>query len=105
MAHVVASAGGWPGGGPIAEPCFYAYAYPAPAEYAEAPVRPAGARFDPALGEFLLPYAAVRAAADPDAALTAFLQSTYEAAADLARWDRAALECGEGRPGVVRPVG
>jgi len=102
--HEVSSAGFWPGGGGVEEPCFYAYAYPAPAGFADAPLAPAGARFDPALGEFLLPYECVRRAPDPDAALTAFLQTTYEAAADLARWDRAALECGEGRPGVPRPV-
>ena len=103
--HEVSSAGFWPGGGAVSEPCFYAYAYPAPEGFSSAPVAPAGARFDAALGEFLLPYERVRTAPDPDAALTAFLQSTYEAAADLAHWDRAALECGEGRPGVVRPVG
>ena len=103
--HEVSSAGFWPGGGTVLEPCFYAYAYPAPDGFSAAPVSPAGARFDAATGEFLLPYAQVRAAPDPDAALTAFLQSTYEAAADLAHWDRAALECGEGQPGVVRPVG
>jgi len=102
--HEVSSAGFWPGGGAVLEPCFYAYAYPAPDGFAAAPVSPAGARFDRELGEFLLPYAQVRTAPDPDAALTAFLQSTYEAAADLANWDRAALECGEGLPGVVRPV-
>jgi hypothetical protein len=62
-------------------------------------------RFDAALGEFLLPYEAVRTAPDPDAALLAFLQTTYEAAANLAHWDRAALECAEGVPGVPRPVG
>lgn len=102
--HEVSSAGFWPGGGAIAEPCFYAYAYPAPEGFADAPVSPAAARFDTGLGEFLLPYEAVRTAADPDAALETFLQSTYEAAANLAAWDRDALECGEGRPGVVRPV-
>lgn len=103
--HEVSSAGFWPGGGGVDEPSFYAYAYPTPAGFADAPVAPAGARFDPKLGEFLLPYEQVRSARDPDAALTAFLQSTYEAAADLARWDRATLECKEGRPGVPRPVG
>jgi len=103
--HEVSSAGFWPGGGGVLEPCFYAYAYPAPDGFSAAPVSPVGAHFDMALGEFLLPYEQVRAAPDPDAALIAFLQSTYEAAADLAHWDRAALECGEGRPGVVRPVG
>ena len=102
--HEVSSAGFWPGGGGI-EPSFYAYAYPPPPGFAAASIAPAAARFDPALGEFLLPYEAVRSAADPDSVLTAFLQSSYEAAADLAGWDRAALECGEGRPGEPRPVG
>ena len=103
--HEVSSAGFWPGGGGVTEPCFYAYAYPAPDGFSAAPVTPLGARFDAALGEFLLPYEQVRTASNPDAALTQFLQSTYEAAANLAHWDRAALECGEGRPGVVRLVG
>ena len=102
--HEVSSAGFWPGGGGVMEPCFYAYAYPAPEGFSAAPVSPAGARFDKGLGEFLLPYEQVRTAPDPDAALTAFLQSTYQAAADLSHWDRSALECGEGRPGVVRPI-
>jgi hypothetical protein len=102
--HEVSSAGFWPGGGGVAEPAFYAYAYPVPDGFAAAPAAPAAARFDPTLGEFLLPYEAVRAAPDPDAALLAFLQSTYEAAADLAGWDRAALECAEGRLGVPRAV-
>lgn len=103
--HEVSSAGFWPGGGRVTEPSFYAYAYPTPKGFPTVPVTPPGARFDAALGEFLLPYEQVRTAPDPDAALTQFLQSTYEAAADLAHWDRAALECEEGRPGVVRPVG
>ncbi len=102
--HEVSSAGFWPGGGGVDEPCFYAYAYPTPAGFADAAVEPAAARFEPALGEFVLPYEAVRTAADPDEALLAFLQSTYAAAADLARWDRAALECEEGQPGRPRPV-
>jgi hypothetical protein len=102
--HEVSSAGFWPGGGGFDEPAYYAYAYPAPAGFAAAPVAPSAAGFDAALGEFLLPYEAVRSAADPDAALLAFLQSTYEAAADLAKWDRAALECGEGKIGVPRLV-
>ncbi len=96
----VASVGFWPGGGSVPGPAFYAYAYPAPAAYADAPVQPAAARFDADLGEFLLPYAAVRAAVDPDAALMAFLQSTYEAAADLAAWDRPGLERSEGPRGA-----
>ncbi len=102
--HEVSSAGFWPGGGGVGEPSFYAYAYPAPDGFADAKVSPDAARFDPALGEFLLPYRAVRAAPDPDAMLLAFLQSTYEAAADRAGWDRAGLECGEGRIGVPRQV-
>ncbi|HLI65651.1 MAG TPA: DUF5996 family protein, partial [Caulobacteraceae bacterium] len=101
--HEVSSAGFWPGGGGI-DPSFYAYAYPTPAGFDAAAV-PAPARFDGGLGEFLLPYAAVRAAADPDRTLLAFLQATYAAAADLAAWDRAALECDEGEPGRPRAIG
>jgi hypothetical protein len=103
--HEVSSAGFWPGGaGAPGGPFFYSYAYPAPAAFAEARVAPEQARFDPALGEFVLDYEAVRAAADPGAALMAFLASTYAAAADLAGWDRAALECETGRPRVPRAV-
>lgn len=103
--HEVSSAGFWPGGGgPVDYPAFYSYAYPAPDGFAEAKVKPAEAFFSKILGEFLLPYEAVRRAADPDAALMDFLQSTYEAAADLARWDRAALECGLGQAGRCRTV-
>jgi hypothetical protein len=82
----------------MAEPAFYSYAYPAPSGYPEHPVSPAGARFDSALGEFVLPYEAVRSAPAPDATLLEFLQSTYEAAADLGNWDRAALERGRDVP-------
>jgi hypothetical protein len=81
-----------PGGGPIAYPAFYSYAYPQPAGFAEASVQPEAAFYTPDLGEFILPYDSVRQAESPDAVLLAFLQSTYEAAADLAGWDRAALE-------------
>ena len=88
----VSSAGFWPGGGPIDYAAFYSYAYPAPEGFAESSVQPKEAVFDATLGEFLLPYDAVRTAADPDAALLAFLQSTYAAAADNAGWDRANLE-------------
>jgi len=94
--HEVSSAGFWAGDPRTPEPSFYAYAYPTPAGFGDAPVSPAGARFDAGLGEFLLPYDRVRTAADPDAALLAFLQSTYAAAADLAGWDRASLEREEG---------
>jgi hypothetical protein len=90
--HEVSSAGFWPGGGGIAYPAFYSYAYPAPAGFAAAAVQPDGARWEPSLGEFLLPYERVRSAASPDAVLLDFLQSTYEAAAHGAGWDRAALE-------------
>lgn len=88
----VSSAGFWPGGGPIDYAAFYSYAYPAPEGFAESSALPAETSFDATLGEFLLPYDAVRTAADPDATLLAFLQSTYEAAADNAGWERANLE-------------
>jgi hypothetical protein len=87
----VSSAGFWAGGNGI-EPSFYSYAYPVPDGFAEASIAPAAAGFDATLGEFLLSYEAVRTAPDPDAALLDFLQSTYEAAADLAKWDRSRLE-------------
>jgi hypothetical protein len=90
--HECASCGFWPGGGASDEPAFYAYAYPAPPGYAERRVLPAQARYAAQAGEFLLPYAAVREAADPDAMLLEFFQSAYDAAADLGRWDRAALD-------------
>lgn len=89
--HEVSSCGYWPGG-PGEEGVFYAYAYPDPPGYRDAAVGPAGARWDDGLGEFILPYELVRTASDPDAALLEFLQSTYEAAADSAHWDRPALE-------------
>jgi hypothetical protein len=88
--HEVSSCGFWPGGSD--EGSFYSYAYPEPAGYAEWPASPGAAYYDGALHEFILPYEVVRTAADPDALLLSFLQSTYEAAADLAGWDRAALE-------------
>ncbi len=87
----VSSAGFWPGGDGV-PPSFYSYAYPAPDGFGEARVAPAAAFFDKGLGEFLLPYEAVRTAPDPDAALLDFLQTSYEAAADLAKWDRTRLE-------------
>jgi hypothetical protein len=102
--HEESSAGFWPGGGGVQTPAFYSYAYPAPEGFSAAKVLPATAYYDTALGEFLLPYDAVRTAPDPDAALLAFLQSTYEAAANLAGWDRAALECAEGQIGRPRAV-
>jgi len=103
--HEVSSAGFWPGGGgPIDYAAFYSYAYPAPEGFGAARVLPKEAFFSKELGEFLLPYDAVRTARDPDAALMDFLQSTYAAAADLAKWDRRTLECALGEPGKVRPV-
>jgi hypothetical protein len=91
--HACASAGWWPGTpGMLEEPAFYAYAYPEPAGYATAAVRPGAARYDSTLREWILPYEAVRTAADPDALLLDFLQGTYAAAADLGGWRRAALE-------------
>lgn len=103
--HEVSSAGFWPGGaGGGGDPFFYSYAYPSPDGFAAVPVRPEAARFDAALGEFVLPYEAVRTADDPDGALLAFLESSYAAAADLAGWDRSALECEIGRPRVPRPL-
>jgi hypothetical protein len=87
--HELSSCAFWPGGS--SEGSFYAYAYPAPEGFADWQVD-APAFFHESLGEFLLPYADVRAAADPDAGVSVFLQSTYEAAAELAGWDRAALE-------------
>lgn len=89
--HEVSSCGYWPGP-PGEEGVFYAYAYPEPPGYRDAHVVPAGARWDHDLGEFVLPYELVRTAADPDKLLLEFLQSTYEAAATTARWDRDALE-------------
>lgn len=90
--HEVSSCGFWAGPG-LGYPAFYAYAYPEPEGFARWPVQPQGAFYSQALHEFILPYDAVREAADPDATLLAFLQSTYEAAAERAHWDRAALEC------------
>ncbi|MEM7192138.1 MAG: DUF5996 family protein [Pseudomonadota bacterium] len=102
--HEVSSAGFWPGSPGAEYPAFYAYAYPEPEGYAGAAVEPAEAFYSDTLKEFVLPYEAVRAAPDPDAALLAFLMSTYEAAANAANWDRAALECPPGVAGKPRPV-
>ena len=102
--HEVSSAGFWPGGGGVDEAMFYSYAYPAPDRFADHSVEPATARFDKKLGEFVLPYEAMRTSADPEGDLMRFLQSTYKAAADLAGWDRQALECDVGIPRVPRKV-
>jgi hypothetical protein len=90
--HEVSSCGFWPGGGPVAYPAFYSYAYPEPPGFSTAAVAPAAAFYSPDLKEFILPYDTVRQSDSPDDTLLEFLQKTYEAAADLARWDRAALE-------------
>jgi hypothetical protein len=90
--HEVISHGFWPGNDALPEPVFYAYAVPEPAGLKDAAISPAAAYYHRELGEFILPYAAVRAAADPAAMLTEFIESTYQQAATLAHWDRAALE-------------
>jgi hypothetical protein len=102
--HEESSVGFWPGSDAYPHASFYAYAYPAPPGYGEAKVEPAEATYSIEMGEFLLPYEAVRTAADPDAALLVFCRSTYDAAADLGAWDRDALECPLGRPRVPRQV-
>ncbi|MDB5424517.1 MAG: hypothetical protein JWQ29_1933 [Phenylobacterium sp.] len=89
--HEASSCGFWPGA-PGVEPLFYAYAYPEPPGFAEATVRPRSARWDASLGEFILPYEAMRTSLAPDFALLIFAQSTYEAAADLGGWPRSELE-------------
>lgn len=101
--HEVSSAGFWPGNDAFPHAAFYSYAYPAPSGFSRAPV-PRGARFEDSLGEFILPYDSVHAAPDPDALVLEFLASTYAAAADAGRWDRAALECALGAPARVRQL-
>lgn len=90
--HEVSSAGFWPGGELVPYPVFYSYAYPEPPGFNASPVRPAGAVYDAGLREFILPYAQVQQAASPDAMLLEFLQSSYQAAADLGQWNRPELE-------------
>jgi len=102
--HEVSSAGFWPGSGAIDYPAFYSYAYPEPPGFRATRVRPEAAFFSEDVSEFILPYDAVRLSAQPDQALLDFLQSTYEAAANAAKWDRDALECALGKPRVVRQV-
>ncbi len=96
--HECISAGWWPGSvdSPVTEPCYYAYSYPEPSGFDVAPVRPEGAYYHKDMHEWFLPYEVVRSSSDPDQAILDFLQTTYEAGANLAKWDRAALE---------RPVG
>ena len=90
--HEEISVGFWPGSGAVPEPAFYAYVRPEPAAFPSASIRPAAARYSRELADFILPYEAVRTAASPDEAVLEFYQSAYDAAADLARWDRAALD-------------
>jgi Family of unknown function (DUF5996) len=90
--HEVSSCGFWAGGGEVTEPVFYAYAYPEPEGFSTYPIQPAEAFYHPQMHEFMLPYEAVRQAADPEAMLLTFLRSTYEVVANLGKWDRATLE-------------
>jgi hypothetical protein len=101
--HQLCSAGFWPGGVVFPEPIFYSYAYPEPFGFAAAPLRPAEAHYDEQLQEYVVPYDAIRNAPSPDDALTAFLDSTYEASAELGHWDREALDRDwTARPGARR---
>ena len=97
--HELSSCGFWPGGGPHPFPLFYSYAYPEPDGFAAAAVQPEGAFYSKDLMEWILPYDVVRAAASPDDTLLAFMQTTYQAGAELGHWDRTALE----RDGDPRP--
>lgn len=102
--HEVSSAGFWPGGAGVTEAMFYSYAYPAPDGFRDRKVAPDEAWFDDTLGEFLLPYDAVRRNRDPERTLLRFLESTYGAAADTGNWPRRDLECEPGRPGIPRRI-
>jgi hypothetical protein len=97
----VSSCGFWPGGGPIPYAAFYSYAYPEPPHFAASSVQPDGAFYSNDLHEFILPYDIVREAESPDDILLEFLQTTYAAAANLAKWDRRALERGHDRESAV----
>ena len=99
--HEVSSCGFWAGGGAIPYAAFYSYAYPEPAGFSGASVRPDAAFYSADFREFILPYDVVRQAEDPDRTLLDFLQTTYEAAANLANWDRVSLERGDGPNGAV----
>jgi Family of unknown function (DUF5996) len=102
--HEVSSAGFWPGGEGVDDAAFYSYAYPEPEGFSKAPVTPREVIYHEQLGMFVLPYEVVRVADSPDQNLMSFLESTYSAAADLGHWDRAALECATGVPGVPRRI-
>lgn len=90
--HEVSSCGFWAGDKAVTEAVFYAYAYPEPSAFQTYPIQPQAAFYNAQMREFILPYETVRQAADPEAMLLTFLQSTYEAAANLAHWDRGLLE-------------
>jgi hypothetical protein len=100
--HEVSSCGFWPGAGAISYPAFYSYAYPEPAGFADAPVKPDAAFYSTDLREFILPYDVVRQSTSPDETLLDFLQTTYEAAANLANWDRMSLERSHDPRGAVQ---
>lgn len=100
--HEVSSCGFWPGGGPVPYAAFYSYAYPEPEGFSRTLVQPREASYHQQLGMFTLPYETVRSAPSPDQTLLGFLQSTYDAAADLGHWDRKQLECALGAPRVPR---
>lgn len=102
--HEVSSVGFWPGGNGVDAPCFYSYVYPVSDGFKHFAVQPAEAVFNETLGEYLLPYDAVRTAPNPAMALLSFFQTTYDAAATSANWDRAALECSPGAPGIPRSM-
>ncbi|MCB8819569.1 DUF5996 family protein [Microvirga rosea] len=102
--HEVSSAGFWPGSDAFPQAAFYSYAYPEPPGFRDKSVKPSEASFNTQLGEFILPYDAVRQAEQPDEAVLSFLQSTYEAAAEAAQWDRQTLECSFGALGRPRHV-
>ncbi|MBK3745641.1 hypothetical protein G3A39_41520 [Paraburkholderia aspalathi] len=96
--HQVSSAGFWPGGGGVEFPAFYAYAYPSPDGFSQAIAKPDASYFDTTLGEFILPYDAVRSASNPESTLMDFLESTYSAASQLGGWNTAFLDCPIGQP-------
>jgi hypothetical protein len=102
--HEVSSAGFWPGNDAYPHAAFFSYAYPSPDGFASAPIDVDGATWSTTFGQWLLPYESVRSAADPDAAVLRFLESTYRATADLAHWDHT-LDCATGAPRRPRPVG
>jgi hypothetical protein len=103
--HEVSSAGFWPGAVGTSDACFYSYAYPQSEGYAASAIEPPEAFYSETLKEFVLPYEAVRTASDPDGMLLTFLQSTYEAAANSAGWNRSDLECTFGAPGRMIEMG